>query len=197
MKLPSLAAFILLFFVCNSQAVITLNTGFGPLVDEGGAAVAVDSSAFLVASTSDSSFADVEPTDTLSPGDFLGGVGGDDLILGKVTLFDGGGMIFGTSPVEVTLVGDLTVGDPVMFLFFSSDHDGTNPAAGVRYGAITSGDGTSDAFVIPGDGSTVSLSNSDFIGGTTYPTNLAVVPEPSSTLLVLLGALSLFVRRRR
>lgn len=196
MKLPSLTAFILLFFVCNSQAVITLNTGFGPLVDEVGAAVAVDSSAFLVASTSDSSFADVEPTDTLSPGDFLGGGGGDDLILGKVTLIDGGGMIFGNSPVEVTLVGDLTVGDPVMFLFFSSDHDGTNPAAGVRYGTITSGDGGSDAFVIPGDGSTVALTNSDISGGT-YPTNLAVVPEPSSTLLILLGALSLFVRRRR
>jgi hypothetical protein len=116
--------------------------------------------------------------------------------LGKVTLIDGGGMIFGNSPVEVTLVGDLTVGDPVMFLFFSSDHDGTNPAAGVRYGTITSGDGGSDAFVIPGDGSTVALTNSDF-GGGTYPTNLAVVPEPSSTLLILLGALSLFVRRRR
>jgi hypothetical protein len=196
MKLPPLTAFILSFFVCNSQAVITLNTGFGPLVDEGGAAVAVDSSAFLVASTSDSSFADVEPTDTLSPGNFLGGGGGDDLILGKVTLIDGGGMIFGNGPVGVTLVGDLTVGDPVMFLFFSSDHDGTNPAAGVRYGTITSGDATSDAFVIPGDGFTGSLTNSDFTGGT-YPTNLAVVPEPSSTLLILLGALSLFVRRRR
>lgn len=173
-----------------------MNTGFGPLVDEVGAAVANNSSAFLVASTSDGSFADVEPTDTLSPGDFLGGGGGDDLILGKVTLTDGGGMIFGTGSVGVTIAGDLTAGDPVMFLFFSSDHDGTNPAAGVRYGTITSGDTFSDAFVIPGDGSTVSLSNSDF-GGGTYPTNLAVVPEPSSTLLILLGALSLFVRRRR
>ena len=69
-------------------------------------------------------------------------------------------------------------------LFFSSDHDGANPAAGVRYGTITSGDATSDAFVIPGDGFTGSLTNSDFTGGT-YPTNLAVVPEPSSTLLIL------------
>jgi hypothetical protein len=180
------------------HGAVLLQTGFGPLRDSGGGDIPLDSTTVLI-SSSDANLRSFSDGDSIKVGDFIGG--GNDLVLGVITLVDGGIGTFANSSLTVEndgATGNPSVNDNIFFVFFPSNRGsaaaGFTLGATEKFGVISSGDGTSDPFVVPANGQ-VSYTNSDFAGGS-FAAGATVIPEPSSALLMILG-LGMFVRRRR
>ncbi len=170
----------------------------------------------LVADTANNGFGAVTNYNGVGTSLDVGGaptIQADDLVLkrGAVDASDGAGMInFGA-----VLIGTLgspaswSAGNPLALFWFPTFTTNDNATSGGSYGMYTTNAALNGglAWVTPSDGSTVSLSpliTSSAGGsqpnslGAANLTVLGTIPEPSSvaSLVLGLGALTLFLRRR-
>ena len=198
-----LASFLLLFAAITGRADVTINLGFGDLYFADDTTFApVGSLVQLVASSTDNIF--TSPTATSFTGD-----SSDDVILASFPVNDpvnDPGEF--TAAITLTYSGTLNPGDQILLRWFPSlDSSATAPGAGTQYGQfrtdlVETENGSDTAWVLPGNGDTISLNLLTIAAGGTRPesdgaANLMIVPEPStSALLIAALGCAAFVRFR-
>jgi len=110
----------------------------------------------------------------------------------------GHGTIADTTPGNINLTGALAgaSSDPFSLIWFNNTTQSASMGAGQFYGMYAPAN-----FVLPNDTQTVDFSATNFSGANVVRSaNLAftsAVPEPSTSLLALLGGMGLMMRRRR
>ena len=194
---------ILLAFCASANGVVTINVNFHTLRDSGGAPITNDFTWFLVADTAEDGFSD--PT----VGDFLGGSVDDVIIDGlNLELADNG--IVNDSVNGDDPSGDLTVGDPIRLVWFTSEVN--SPTGTESFGTYRNPSGSVENYsdmtwnyqAAALTAWTLNALDIDAIseeeGGLSYGELSAiqsVIPEPSSALLAGLGCAVFFLRRRK
>lgn len=190
----------------SAQATVNFSLFGGILRTSGGTAIADGGLVLLVASTTDSVFTGPLGTDSTTVGSVFGG---DNVIVGAFSTslansgFTGG---YGAS-LNLTYSGNITAGDTLQLYWFPTLTTGSATfGMGTSYGVYRTDSvraGSDIGWVLPSDGSTVSLNfytNStgvDTLADSLGNANLTTVPEPATTVALLGGAAGLFVMHRR
>ena len=212
-----LCASMLLLAASPSKATISFLIDGDLLRDSSGTAIGQTSLFLLVSSTTDSIFSSITPDSSTAIGSLLNG---DDKILFRGNLAN-----YGVNGVLSESTGSLTLntgaltgwtsGDPLALLWFPTLTTGSGTiASGTTYGLYSNAsvvDG-SDAWITPSDPTTnhkllfytqagselspgAGASNSASVGNASL--TVGAVPEPSRSLLGLIGFGVLALRRRR
>ncbi len=194
-----LAVLALLVTSISAHATITINLGVDKLFQSNGTTpIPTGSLLQLVVSTTDNVF--TLPT----AGSFVGG-SADDIVLASFACQSNGS--FG-GPIVFSLSGNLNAGDQIMLRWFPTlTISSSSPGAGTSFGQFRTDNiesASNIAWVVPADGSTVSLNFLDIAGGGTEPNSAgtaslvtAAIPEPSSVALAIFGGGALFAALRR
>ena len=194
-----LAVLALLISSISAHATITINLGADKLFQSNGTTpIPTGSLLQLVVSTTDNVF--TAPT----ANSFVGN-SADDIVLASFASQSNG--TFG-GPIVFSLSGNLNAGDQIMLRWFPTlTLASSSPGAGTSFGQFRTNniENFSDiAWVVPADGSTVSLNFLDIAGGGSEPNSAgtaslltAAIPEPSSVALAIFGGTSLILAVRR
>jgi len=191
-----------------ASASLTIKVLSETVTDSGGTAVTTATGTWLlVADTTRDGFNAIG-AGGISVNDFIAG---DDLVLIN-GVFGGGFGVDGAINMAMpglNLTAEWDTGDPLALVWFPEVGAGASSVSdGDSYGSYTSasGEDLSNPWITPADGADLDLqaltgATSGFFGsGTVDPSSLeaglAVIPEPSATLLVLCSGLLIFRRRR-
>jgi hypothetical protein len=201
----------------QAKATVTLAFGAGDLYDQTSTMLSAGI-AVVVADTSGLGAAGLQgtllPSQTLTAGSLIGGGSGDKVLgLGvyDITASSGQPGYFGGAVNGTPLTAPVAAGQQVFVVFFPTLGDATTTIGNSEWYGVARNPGTDlnsgASWVIPPDGSTVSLNLYDVNEGGSYAAGssgmqaayetLAIVPEPSSILLVVTGLLGLLGLRRR
>ncbi len=204
----------LLLYVPSLQATITFDLQGELLKNSSGVAIPTDSLVLLVSDTTGNGFANITDGSSLALNAFLNG--GDDQVLARFDLSNSAtaGTLFDfTAPL--TLSGGWGVGDPLALLWFPTLKlaDAT-ASSGAQYGLFSGPalDGSNN-WITPADGASgykLWFYNADAVSlpdpppgshagglGNASLTVAGVIPEPSRSLLALIGIAGVAFRRRR
>lgn len=218
MKLRSSLVALALSFVASqhAEAAITFNIFSDLLKTQGGVAASQNGLVMLVADTSNDGFISaIQNGSSLALNGAIDGLSGDDFVLARWAIGGSSGTdgAFYDTTNELTFPGSVSgwsSGDPLALLWFPTlTTASTLASTGDTYG-LYSGPGStgSAAWITPSDGATVGLkflmTDAAVDAGNLSPslgdaslTVVAGVPEPSRSLLALLGFGVLALRRRR
>ena len=200
-RIVGFAALIISASACF--ATVTINLGGGELFQSDGTTpIPAGALLQLVASTADNVFTLPTPTS------FTGG-SADDIVVASFAAPDNSG--FFAQPVVLTLSGNLDAGDPLLLRWWPSlTVSSSTPGTGATFGQFRT-DATENfstsGWVVPSDGSTITLNFLDMAGGGTEPNSAGTasftttaVPETSTVVCGSLCAALLLVhaiRRKR
>jgi hypothetical protein len=204
----ALSVVTLLCLTPLASAFVTINLVAETVTDLSGTAVSTASGRWiLVADTTRDGFNPIG-AGGISVNDF---VAGDDLVVVN-GVFGGGFGVAGAINVSMpglSLTSEWDTGDPLALIWFPEIGEGaTEVAATDSYGLYTSalGEDLSNPWITPADGAdhdlqALTAATSGFFGTGTVDSDslraqLAVIPEPSASILALLSGL-LILRRRR
>ncbi len=203
-----------------AQATIVVNLQADLLKNELGTAAPMGSLAFLVASTTDATFASLTLGASTAVGSLVAGT--DDYIVGRVPVnswadvgaFEAAFSSSGAGALNLSSIPGWNAGDPLALVWIPAltSSSATIPA-NARYGLFTRATATasdgSAAWITPNDGSSISLAFVTQDGGIFSPgptasntpassrSTLTVVPEPATASLGLFGLAALCGFRRR
>lgn len=206
-----------LLLASTGHATVTIGIQGDTLKDSSGTALTSTGLFLLVSSTSDATFDSIVAGSSTSIGSSLNG--GDDRIVFRGDLqssFANSGSTAGVLDVNATglnlsSVSGWSAGDPLSLLWFPTLTTASGTiAVGTQYGRYTNSlaiDGSA-AWVTPSDTFSVNLgfytTDAGFLGAGSNPANAGnasltvdAVPEPSRSVLGLIGFGMLALRRRR
>jgi hypothetical protein len=214
----SLIAIAGLIAVTQAHATISFDLEAEVLRDQNGAALPANSLVWLVASTLDANFSNLQGSITNAVGQTTS-PGGDDYIVFKGSVNNGTGELL-ANPTNLVLaanggsIPNWDTGDPLALIWFSGATASTpSLLGGERYGIYTRATAADGSSIWSTPNNNVSnyklyFFTSDAVdlntGGTNTPTSArssstvaAAAPEPTSAGLLAMGAVSLMIRRRR
>ena len=181
LKKPLLVLGLSLASLTPTEAAITINFYAGDMtISDGTAKIPDGSLAYLVASTTDSTFTAPSPA---------GFVSGDDVIIASTTVT--GGLWQDALHLDFNLdsSGNWDAGDRLQLYWFPSLTDlSTAPSAGLSYGAYRTDsvlDSSTTGWVTPADGATIALnfattSRGGSVDYTVGYANIKLVPYPAA-----------------
>jgi hypothetical protein len=212
MKKTAIAMALALICLGGSTGqAVTINLTAAYIQESDGSPLAAGSTLMLVASTLDADFGNLESLNLADPNAFANET--DDIVLARWGLDAVAGDGSTLHPINFDLGGDLSGGDPLLFVWYSGLQESGAPAApgeGRWFGTYRTNDvvdGSSSGWFVPGDnGATIDLNFLTVSGGGSIPDiagladqqTMMPIPEPSTYGMFLIGGLALlgFLRKR-